>query len=318
MPEIGYHASHEQFAPSALLGLARRAADAGFDAAMCSDHFHPWSTAQGHSGNSWAWLGAALATTPLSYGVVTAPVGRQHPALVAQAAATLAEMSDGRFWMAAGSGEALNDCITGARWPAKPERNARLLEAVQVMRALWSGEEVTHAGLFEVQRARLYSLPAARPAVYIAALSVETARWAGAWADGLITVNLPLDTLRAVLDAFRDGGGASKPTCVQVKVSFDVDDASALAGAHAQWRTNVFGSDVCAGLRLPSQYEAAARFVRPEDMHDFVHVSADLGRHAAWLHHYAELGFDRIYLHNVNLEQARFIDAFGAMLPSLR
>ncbi|HST45637.1 MAG TPA: LLM class flavin-dependent oxidoreductase, partial [Luteimonas sp.] len=195
---------------------------------------------------------------------------------------------------------------------------ARLLEAVTVMRALWRGDEVTHAGLFHVQRARLYSLPATPPPVYIAALSEDTARWAGAWADGLITVNLPLDTLRRVLDAFREGGGAGKPVCLQVKVSYDLDDASALAGAHEQWRTNVFGSDVSAGLRMPSQYDAAARFVRPEDMHDFVRISSDPQRHAAWLHEYASLGFDRIYLHNVNRQQERFIDAFGDLLPKLR
>lgn len=318
MPQYGYHASHEQFAPSELLQLAKRAADAGFDTAMCSDHFHPWSETQGHSGHSWSWLGAALATTPLAYGVVTAPIGRQHPALVAQSAATLAEMFPGRFWMAAGSGEALNDCITGTRWPSKPERNARLLEAVTVMRALWRGEEVDHAGTFRVQRARLYSLPATPPPVYVAALSEETARWAGAWADGLITVNLPHDTLRSLLDSFRDGGGAGKPACLQVKVSYDQDDAGALSGAYRQWRTNVFGSDVSAALRLPSQYEAAARFVRPEDMHDFVRISSDLGQHAAWLHEYAALGFDRVYLHNVNREQVRFIDAFGELLPQLR
>lgn len=126
MVRIGYHASHEQFPPSGLLRLVQRADRAGFDAAMCSDHFHPWSEAQGQSGYAWAWLGSAMATTALPFGVVTCPVGRYHPAVVAQAAATLAQMHGDRFWMAVGTGEALNECIAGMPWPAKGERNARL------------------------------------------------------------------------------------------------------------------------------------------------------------------------------------------------
>jgi coenzyme F420-dependent glucose-6-phosphate dehydrogenase len=318
MATFGYHASHEQFAPSALLSLVREAEDAGFTAAMCSDHYHPWGEAQGHSGHAWTWLGAAMATTRLPFGVVNAPVGRYHPAVIAQAAATLGQMFPDRFWIAAGSGEALNESITGAAWPAKAQRNARLQEAVEVMRALWAGEEVTHSGAFEVQRARLYTRPATPPPVYIAALSAETARWAAPWADGLITVARPPEQQRPIIDAFREGGGEGKPLIVQVKLSWATTDAEALAGAHAQWRTNVFAPDVTEVLRSPAQYDAAAKFVRPEDMHASVRISADLQRHAAWLRDDLELGFDRIYLHNVNAAQAAFIDAFGALLPSLR
>ena len=126
MALIGYHASHEQFPPDALLALVQRAEQAGFGAAMCSDHFHPWSHAQGNSGHAWTWLGAAMAATTLPFGVVNAPVGRYHPAVIAQAAATLAIMHGDRFWLAVGSGEALNESITGAPWPPKDVRNARL------------------------------------------------------------------------------------------------------------------------------------------------------------------------------------------------
>jgi coenzyme F420-dependent glucose-6-phosphate dehydrogenase len=123
---FGFHCSHEQHAPSALLRHARLAATAGFGAAMCSDHFHPWSERQGQSGFAWSWLGAALASTPLSFGTVCAPGQRYHPAVVAQAAATLAEMFPRRFWLAVGSGEALNESITGEPYPPKPQRNERL------------------------------------------------------------------------------------------------------------------------------------------------------------------------------------------------
>ena len=152
MARIGYHASHEQYAPSHLLHLVRQAADTGFQSAMCSDHIMPWSERQGHSGFAWSWLGAALEATPLSFGVVTVPGGwRYHPAIVAQAAATLAEMYPGRFWIAPGSGELLNEHIVGRHWPEKAERNARLFEAVEIIRALWAGEMVNHRGRITVE-----------------------------------------------------------------------------------------------------------------------------------------------------------------------
>ena len=165
MIHIGYHASHEQFRPSELLDYVQRAEQAGFTAAMCSDHFFPWSESQGQSGFTWSWLGAALQATGLSFGTVNAPGQRYHPAIIAQAAATLAEMYPGRFWLAVGSGEWVNEHITGERWPTKAERNQRLQESVAVMRALWAGETVTHRGLIEVEEARLYTRPAEAPMV---------------------------------------------------------------------------------------------------------------------------------------------------------
>src|SRR5690606_36564465 len=139
MTIVGFHASHEQLPPSRLLRDVQDAEAAGFDAAMCSDHFSPWITRQGHSGYAWSWLGAALAATRLPFGVVSAPGQRYHPAVAAQKAATLAEMFPGRFWMALGSGQLLNEHITGDRWPPKPERQARLRECVDIFRALFAG-----------------------------------------------------------------------------------------------------------------------------------------------------------------------------------
>ena len=319
MALVGFHASHEQFPPGELLRLVRRAEAAGFQCAMCSDHFHPWSRAQGNSGHAWAWLGAAMAATRFPFGVVNAPVGRYHPAVIAQAAATLADMHGDRFWLAAGSGEAINECITGQRWPAKDVRNRRLREAVEVMRALWRGEEVTHHGEFTVERARLYSLPPRPLPVIAAALSPETARWAGEWADGLITISQPRDKLRAVLDAFREGGGEGKPVHLQVKLSWADTEDAAREGALEQWRTNLFESTVSEDLRTPEQFEAAAKFVRAEDLEPAVRISADLSRHVAWLCDDLAMGVDQLLLHNVNRGQAAFIDAFGAkVLPQLR
>ena len=208
MTIVGWHASHEQISPSGLLRAVQRAEAAGFDAAMSSDHFAPWGERQGESGFAWSWLGAAMATTTLPFGVVNAPGQRYHPAIVAQAAATLSEMFPGRFWMALGSGEAANEHITGGRWPAKEIRDRRLLECVAVIRALLAGDEVSHDGLVRVDRARLYSRPVEPPPLFGAAVTPATAGVVGSWADGLITINQPHDVLRRLLDAFDGAGGA--------------------------------------------------------------------------------------------------------------
>jgi probable non-F420 flavinoid oxidoreductase len=315
---IGYHASHEQLSPSALLRAVQRAEEAGFGAAMCSDHLAPWSERQGHSGHSWSWLGAALQATSFDLGVVTAPVQRYHPVVAAQAIATLAEMFPGRFWAALGSGEALNEHVTGERWPDKATRDRRLLEAAEVIRALLRGEEVTHHGLVVVDRARLWDLPSEPPTLVGAAVSAETARRVGGWADAMVTVNQPDDALRAALDAFREGGGEGKPAYLQVHLCWDPDESTAEAVAHDQWRSNVFDSSLAWNLELPEQFDAAAQHVSPEAVRGSVIVSSDLGVHRDTLGRYLEMGFDRLYLHHVGQEQDAFIDTFGEkVLPEL-
>jgi probable non-F420 flavinoid oxidoreductase len=315
---IGYHASHEQHPPSALLGDARHAEAAGFGAVSSSDHLSPWSERQGESGFAWSWLGAAMAATTVPFGVVNAPGQRYHPAIIAQAIATLGEMFPGRLWVAMGSGEASNEHVTGERWPPKPVRNERLLECVEVVRALLRGDEVTHHGHVHVDGARLWTLPTEAPPLVGAALSVETARWCGGWADGLITVHQPPDKLRAIIDAYREGGGAGKPVRVQVKVAWAGTDEEALAGAFDQWRTNVFDSVLMADLERVEQFEEAARHVRPDDVRASVLVSSDLGRQASWLRETFDVGVDEVFVHHVPREQRAFIDAFGAkVLPEV-
>ncbi len=321
MPAIlGYHLSHEQFPPSELLQLAQRADAAGFDAALNSDHFHPWSERQGHSGFAWSFMGAALATTRLSsIGVVNAPRQRSHPAIIAQALGTLAEMFPGRVWAALGSGQALNERITGERWPAKDERNARLRECVEIIRALLRGEEVTHRGLVTVEQARLYTRPQTPPLLAGAALTPQTAQWVGGWADALITASGPREHVERVVEAFRRGGGEHKPMFLKVQLSWAPTEARALQGAQEQWASNILPSSVLSELRSPAQFDAVAGVVQPGDLHAAVRISSDLGRQLAWLAQDLELGFSRIYLHNVNRDQERFIDAFAAeVLPQLR
>lgn len=318
MARYGFHASHEQFPPSVLLRQVRAAEEAGFTRAMCSDHFAPFGPEQGHSGFAWSWLGAALASVDLPFGVVNAPGQRYHPAIVAQAAGTLAEMFPGRFWLALGTGEAVNEHITGERWPSKDERMVRLRECVDVIRTLFAGETVSHRGLVNVDRAVLYTRPAQPPPLFGAAMSTATAQWVGGWADGLITVNRPLEELRPVIEAFREGGGEGKPVRLQVHLCWHRDEQVALRLAHEQWRTAILGSDAGWDLMMPADFATASRYARPEDMREHVLISADPARHTQWLREYADLGVDEIYLHHVGREQQEFLDVFGErVLPQL-
>lgn len=311
VPIVGFHASHEQMSPRRLVEAVVAAEAAGFQAAMCSDHLAPWSERQGHSGFAWSWLGAAMEATSLPFGVVTAPGQRYHPAVVAQAIATLGDLFPGRFWAALGSGEAVNEHVTGDPWPPKEHRDVRLRECVEVIRSLLRGEEVSHQGLVTVDRARVWSLPEETPPLIGAAVSEETAGTLGGWAEGMITVYRPPEQLRPVLDAFREGGGAGKPISVQVHVSWAEDDETALSIAHDQWRTGVLDAGVAWDLELPTQFDEATKHVRPEDVTETVLVSADTGQHVKWLRELVDLDVDAIYLHHVGQEQDRFMETFA-------
>jgi probable non-F420 flavinoid oxidoreductase len=319
MTTIGYHCSHERFKPSELLSLIRLAEEVGFEAGMCSDHFHPWNEAQGQSGYTWSWLGAALQATHFSFGMVCAPGQRYNPAIIAQAAATLAEMFPGRLWCSFGTGQFLNEHITGQGWPTKPERQTRLKEAVEVIRALWAGETVTHRGYFTVEEAKLYTRPQQPPLILGAALSNETAEWVGSWADGVITAAKPRADQEKFIEAFRKGGGADKPMYLQALHAYAVDDKTALQESWQEWRTNLFGSDIQADLKTPQHLEAVGKLVRPEDMRQGARVSANIDDHMRWLKDDIELGFDHIFVHNAASDQAGFIRDFAKeVLPILK
>ena len=315
MPRIALHCSHEQIPPSRLLKSIVHAEQAGFTGGMSSDHFAPWSVRQGESGFAWSFLGAALASTSLPFGVVNAPGQRYHPAIIAQAAASLSEMFPERLWVALGSGEASNEHITGERWPAKDLRNQRLRECVDIMRSLFAGEEVSHAGLVTVDRARLWTLPETPPDLIVAAVSEKTAAWGAEWADGFATVNAPVEQLQRMLDAF---GREDCRRVLQVHVSWAPTDEEAREIAYDQWRTNVFDPPVCWDLDSPEAFDAAAKLVTPSDLEGKVLISSDLAQHVAWLQEFAALGFSDIAIHHVGQDLDPFIDAFGEhVLPEL-
>jgi len=319
MTRYGFHASHEQHSPDRLLAHVRAAEAAGFEAAMCSDHFHPWLPEQGESGFAWSWLGAALEATSLSFGTVCAPGWRYHPAVIAQAAATLGVMYPGRFWLAIGSGEALNEEITGLPWPPKPERTGQLAEIGSIMQRLWRGETVTHRGRVVVHEAKLYSRPAVPPVLFAAALSAETAAAIAPWADALMTIGGEVDSVREVIEAFRANGGEGKPVALQHVVSWAPTESEARDQAYQQWRQSALDPAKLAELRSPAQFAEAAKSVSPVDVAKNVRISADLGQHAEWLASYGPLGVDAVYVMNAGKNQEQYIEAFGSkVLPQLR
>ncbi|MEU4693498.1 TIGR03885 family FMN-dependent LLM class oxidoreductase [Actinoplanes sp. NPDC023714] len=317
MTEYGIHASHEQILPGDLLRAVIAAERAGFQAAMCSDHFSPWSERQGQSGFAWSWLGAALQATNLSFGVVNAPGHRYHPAIIAQAIGTLSSMYPGRFWAALGSGEYSNEHVVGGEWPRKEVRNARLLASVNVIRELLAGEEVSRDGLVTVDRARLWTRPETPPPLIGAAVSVETARWCASWADGLVTVNAPESHLQEMIAAYKSSGGRG-PICLQVHLSWAPSREEAEEIAHHQWRSNIFPPPVCWDTATAEEFDVISENVTVDQIRPVVNISADLEEHVEKLKGYAALGFDRIYLHHVGQDLGPFIETFGAkVLPRL-
>lgn len=314
---IGYHASSEQFSPRQLLKLAKLAGDSGFEAISFSDHFSPWTRAQGHSSHSWSWLGAAMASTELEFLSVCAPGQRYHPAIVAQACATLDILFPGRYKIALGSGQLLNEKITGTAWPAKRDRNQRLAECARIMRELWQGHEVNFDGLVSVESARLYSLGHNPVTIIGAALTAETARWLGGWADGLMTISASAEQQQKVVDAFRQGGGEDKPMYLKVQLCYARTFEQALEQAHQQWSANVFESRILSELADCGQFESAAKMVTPEQMTQHVRVSENIEKQLEWIRCDFDMGFERVYLHNVGLEQEQFIEAFGPRLGSV-
>ena len=308
---IGYHASHEQFGPSELLEFVKAAEGAGFHEAKSSDHFHPWSERQAQSGHAWSWLGAALQATRFPIGVITAPGYRYHPAVVAQAAATLGEMYPGRFWLALGSGEAINEAITGTYWPEKAERNERLRECVEITRRLFAGELVTHRGRVTVIEAKLYSLPQQPVPIFGAAITPETAAFTANWSDGLLIAGRDPDLIAPVVDAFRTSGGTGKPIHLQMAVSLAATVDEAERAALDQWSAAAIGGGVNLDLRRPSVFDQASRMVSGDEVRNAVLVTDSVNQISDTIACLDALSIDVVHLHQVGRGQREFIERIG-------
>ena len=317
MTQFGYALSSEEHNPAALVANAARAEEAGFDFATISDHFHPWIDKQGHSPFVWSVLGGiAQVTDSLTVGTaVTCPTMRTHPAIIAHAAATAADMLPGRFFLGLGTGESLNEHIIGERWPSADERRAMLEEAIDVIRKLWIGDMVSHEGVyFTLIDARLYTLPDALPPIYIGA-SGEKAAQLAAEQDGLIATSPDED----VLKAFDKAGGTSKPRLGQVTVCWHDDEREARRIALEHWPTSSIPGELGQELPLPRHSEQAAESVTEEALAERIVCGPGVEKHIAAIREYIDAGYTHVYVHQVGPEQGGFFEAYEQeILPKLR
>jgi coenzyme F420-dependent glucose-6-phosphate dehydrogenase len=317
MTTLGYKLSSEEFGPRELVRFARIAEESGFQFALISDHFHPWTDAQGQSPFVWSVIGGvAEATSRLVVGTgVTCPTIRTHPAIIAQAAATSAVMLPGRFFLGVGTGENLNEHIVGARWPAVDVRRAMLAEAIDVIRALWRGGYQDHYGrYYTVERARLYTRPETPPPIVIAASGPKSAELAGRLGDGLVAT----EPDRELIKAFGAAGGGGKPRYGEISVCWARDEASARRTAHRTWPLAGFHGPLVTELASPAHFEGAARMVTEDAIAEAVVCGPDPQRYLARIREYAAAGFDHLCVHQIGPDQEGFLRFYAReILPAL-
>jgi G6PDH family F420-dependent oxidoreductase len=315
--KFGYKLMTEEHGPRALVENALRAEAAGFDFVSISDHLHPWLEVQGHSPFAWSVLGAIAQTTSkiaITTGL-TCPIIRYHPTIIAQAAATIAVMSEGRFSLAIGAGERLNEHVTGARWPSVPERHEMLAEAIDIFRALWGGGVHTIRGRhFTVDHARVYETPPGPIPVVLGISGAHSLALAvDKQADGIMAT----EPKKALAEGFRAKAG-DKPRYCEVTLAYGPDETAALKMARDRFRFGALTWPAMSEIPTVEGFEAASQFVRPEDMAESVGAGPDPDKHLAAIRKFADAGFDHICLLGVGPDQAGFIDFFEkALKPKL-
>ncbi|MFG6198600.1 LLM class F420-dependent oxidoreductase [Nonomuraea sp. JJY05] len=317
MSRIGYFLSSEEHGPKELVRQSKLAEQAGFEGLWISDHYHPWLDEQGQSPFVWSTIGAIAeaVTLPITT-AVTCPLVRIHPAVIAQAAATSAVLTGGRFQLGVGTGEALNEHITDSRWPPAAERLEMLEEAIEVMRRLWSGELTTHRGThYSVDNARLYTLPEQPPPVYISGFGEKSVRLAGRIGDGYICTGPAADLVKL----FRESGGAGKPTQGGLKVCYADDEASARKTVHRLWPTQGIKGEASQLLPLPRHFAQLAEMVTEEEATASTPCGPDPEVHVQAIQKYVDAGFDEIYISQIGTEQDAFFEFYSReVLPRLR
>jgi coenzyme F420-dependent glucose-6-phosphate dehydrogenase len=323
---MGYAAMGEQFGPTEIIDDCKAAEDNGFTGLMMSDHFQPWVPSQGQSPFAWAVLGAMGQATRLRFGTgVTPPGWRYHPAILAQAAATLEAMYPGRFCLGLGAGEALNEHIVGHYWPEAVTRLEMLAEAIEVIRKLFTGKVVKHRGTyFTLESARLYTMPQKPPPIYVATSGPVNAERTGRTCDGIITVGAAEEKIRTLLERFEKGAReagkdpSTMPRVIQLHVSWAESDQAAIDQAVKEWPNGGMNFPK-QDIRNPEDFEAMSRLVGPEHFKGRVLMSADLQVHCDHIQHYIDLGFTEVYVHNVGRNQREFVQAYGReVIPRLR
>ena len=307
---VGYALSSEEHRPSDLVRHARLAEEAGFTYALISDHFHPWIDAQGQSPFVWSVLGGiAETTTTLEIGTgVTCPTIRTHPAIIAHAAATTAAMMPGRFFLGVGTGENLNEHILGDRWPDWDVRSRMLIEAVEVIRELWKGDVTSFEGEFyEVENARIYTLPEKPIPIHVAASGPRAAKIAGQIGDGLIATGPE----KELIAAFQKDGRDRRPRYGQMTVCWGTDEKKARRTAHRLWPTAGIPGESGQELPNPKHFEQLAKIVTEDMIAERVVCGPDIDRHVEMIQSYVDAGFDHVYVHQVGPDQEGFIDAYA-------
>ncbi|MET9291850.1 LLM class F420-dependent oxidoreductase [Streptomyces sp. NPDC003077] len=316
MTEYGYFLSCEEHSPAELVEQARMAEQAGFTGLWISDHFHPWVREQGQSAFVWSVIGALSEATSLPVQTaVTCPIMRLHPALTAQAAATSSVLLGGRFRLGVGTGEALNEHILGGPWPPAPIRMDMLEEAVQVMRQLFTGKQVTHHGkYYTVENARLYTVPDEPVPIDVSAFGPTATALAGRIGDGLITMAPDTDAV----ERFRRAGGGTKPASGGLKVCWGPDRDEAVRTAHRLWATEQLPGELPQVLSTPTHFEQAVELVPPERVAANVACGDDVDAHVRALDAYAQAGFDAVYVTQIGPEYRGFFDFYRTkVLPQL-
>ena len=315
--EFGYKISSEEHNSRDLVRYARLAEEAGFSFGMISDHYHPWIDKQGESPFVWGVLGAiAEATDTLKVGTgVTCPTIRIHPAIVAHAAATAAELMPGRFFLGIGSGEHLNEHVLGDKWPEAPVRIEMMEEAVEVIRLLWEGGLKSHVGKhYTVENARIYSLPDELPPIYVAASGEKAAEVAARVGDGLVSTAPSEDTIKA----FESAGGKG-PKYAEVQACWAKDEETAKKIAHEWWPNTAMGGQLSQELALPSLFEAVAENISPDEVAESVALGPDPDKHLESIREYIEAGYDHLYIHQIGPDQEGFFEFYrDEVLPKLR
>lgn len=314
--QYGYKLAAEAYGPKELVRQARLAEEAGFDFVEISDHFHPWLDGQGHSPFAWSVLGSIAASTErigLATGV-TCPTVRYHPAIIAQAAATLALLSDGRFTLGLGSGERLNEHVVGHGYPAVADRQAMLREAIEIIRLLWSGGYHSYDGEYlALEDARVFDLPDESPLIAVAAGGPQAAELAAEDGDAMFGT----DPDASLVEAYRAGGGTG-PRYGEVGVAWATDADAAARAAHETSRWSLLGWKVMSELPNPANFAEASAFIRLDDVREQVPCGPDLDGHVDAVREYEGAGYDRIAIMDLGPDPDGFIEFFANELrPAL-
>ncbi|MCA1710948.1 MAG: TIGR03557 family F420-dependent LLM class oxidoreductase [Actinobacteria bacterium] len=304
MPTYGYFLSSEEHAPFGLVDQAVRAEQSGFEALWISDHYHPWNDEQGQSPFVWTVLGAIAARTERvrCYTAVTAPTVRIHPAVIAQAAATVQVMFDGRFGLGVGTGEALNEHIFGDAWPSAEVRLEMLEEAVQVLRALWSGNVVRHRGRhYTVDTAQIYTLPEQGVPVLVSGFGPKATELAARIGDGYMNTAPAKD----MVQLYRSSGGTG-PTQAGVKVCWAADAEDAKKTVHRLWPNQAIPGEAAQVLPSPKHFMQVSELVTPEAAVEGLAHGPDVGAYVESVKQYVDAGFDEIFLSQIGPDQEGF------------